>query len=72
MRWLQKMRSALQHPHKDLSNAQVQRGSGIAETLFAHILPVVEVINKLSQLRKQLKVLHLLLPADIFTFSSLP
>nr|CCC46379.1 conserved hypothetical protein, fragment [Trypanosoma vivax Y486] len=50
-RWLQRMRDAEKHPHKDLSGAQVKRGSGTAESLFAVAVEEAELIGVLCEVR---------------------
>nr|CCC89279.1 unnamed protein product [Trypanosoma congolense IL3000] len=57
-RWLQRMRDAENHPHKDLSGAQVKRGTGMAESLFAVSVQQVELVNVLCEVYQYLMVMR--------------
>ncbi|CBH08836.1 hypothetical protein, conserved [Trypanosoma brucei gambiense DAL972] len=58
VRWLQRMRDAEKHPHKDLSDAQVKRGAGTAESLFAVAVQEAELIGNFCEVRQQIALLR--------------
>lgn len=61
-RWVQRMREADRaKPNPDLSGAQVRRGTGLAETLFADAVQMGQLVCGLSNLHKELDTLHALL-----------
>ncbi|KAF5221371.1 hypothetical protein ECC02_005613 [Trypanosoma cruzi] len=57
-RWMQRMRDAERHPHKDLSGAQAKRGTGTVESLFALAVEETELISILYEVQQQLTLLR--------------
>ncbi|KAH9601131.1 Midasin AAA lid domain 5 [Trypanosoma melophagium] len=57
-RWLQRMRDAERHPHKDLSGAQAKRGTGTVESLFALAVEETELVSNLYEVRHQVLLLR--------------
>ncbi|KEG15416.1 putative dynein heavy chain [Trypanosoma grayi] len=57
-RWLQRMRDVMRHPHKDLSGAQANRGTGTAEFLFALAVTETELVGVLFDVRQQVVLLR--------------
>ncbi|KAG5506394.1 hypothetical protein JKF63_05897 [Porcisia hertigi] len=58
-RWLQRLREVERKPHHDLSAAQVKRGTGTAESLFANAVHVAATVCELFHLHEQLRVLEM-------------
>ncbi|RNF03864.1 MDN1, midasin-like protein [Trypanosoma rangeli] len=57
-RWIQRMREAERHPHKDLSGAQVKRGTGTVESLFALAVEETELIGTLYEVLHQVTLVR--------------
>ncbi|RNF26020.1 MDN1, midasin-like protein [Trypanosoma conorhini] len=57
-RWMQRMREAERHPHKDLSGAQVKRGTGTVESLFSLAVEETELIGTLYEVLQQVTLLR--------------
>lgn len=58
-RWLQRLREVERKPHHDLSAAQVKRGTGTAESIFASAVRAAGLLCALYHMREQLRVLHM-------------